>query len=121
MTNIKLSPRETKRLRELFQGELESFLELSTEERNDPYEQREYAETYALAKKLDALPGKTTLFKCGEITELDRFPETLSASAEEVRKEEQRRKSRPSRVPEWIMNAARIQMERDAAGNESPV
>ena len=88
MNTTKRSPRKTKILRELFQGELESFLELPAEERNHPENQRDYADIYELAKELDALPGKTALFRDGQISNRNRFPETLSATAEEIERAE---------------------------------
>src|ERR1700726_1925721 len=73
--NVELSQREAKLLRTLVRDELESLLELSAGEKLESSYQKEYAELYQLAQKLE--------------TRLYGYPEQLRATAEDFRREEE--------------------------------
>jgi hypothetical protein len=101
---ITLSPESIKLAHTLMKEELNSFLGMSVWSKAAPSEQRLYAKTYQLAKELGA--------------KLDRYPETIRPSKEELRKaddEHEEFMKRPVDPEEATLNRAVIEAERRVA------
>jgi len=102
--NTALSSGSRKLAQKLIKEELDSFIGMDAWSRNMPCEQRLYAKTYQLAKELGA--------------KLDRYPETIRPSKEELRKaddEHEEFMKRPVDPEEATLNRAVIEAERRVA------